>query len=103
MSANAAFWDHVAPLLASGDVEEGTIMGGRCIRVRGEFLAMPHHQVEGMVVKLPKERVAEIIGQGRGQPFSPNGRVFKEWLHVPSYDAELWNALLAEARIFVSR
>jgi hypothetical protein len=93
----------VAPLLAAGDIEEGTIMGGRCVRVRGEFLAMPHHQVEGMVVKLPKDRVAELIAGGKGQPFSPNGRVFKEWLHVPTYDAQLWTALLAEGSAFVSR
>jgi hypothetical protein len=97
------FWDEAAPLLASGDAEEGTVMGHPCIRVGGQFLAMPFHDGPGMVVKLPARRVAEVIAEGRGCPFSPNGRIFREWLHVPRYDAEVWRALLAEGRDYVSR
>ncbi len=101
-TSNAEFWDHVAPLLASGTLDEGTIMGGRCVRVRGEFLAMPNHRGPGMVVKLPRERVTALVTEGRGAPFSPNGRVFREWLLVPGYDAALWDQLLAEGRQFVT-
>lgn len=101
--SNPEFWDHVAPLLAAGAIDEGTIMGGRCVRLRGEFLAMPYHRGPGLVVKLPRERVVALIAAGAGAPFSPNGRVFREWLHVPCYDAALWDALLAEGREFVTR
>jgi hypothetical protein len=100
---NARFWDLAAPLLAAGEADEGTIMGGRCLRIRGQFLAMPHHQAEGLVVKLPARRVAELVASGTGRPFTPNGRVFREWVHIPAYDASLWASLLAEARAFVSR
>ena len=102
-ASGAVFWDHVAPLLASGDVEEGTMMGERCIRVHGAFLAKPHHEDGGLVVKLPKDRVAALIQRGAGQPFVPHGRALKEWVHVPDYDAKFWNGLLAEGREFVTR
>ena len=39
-----AFWDAAEPLIADGTLEEGTIMGGRCVRnTAGEFVGMPHH------------------------------------------------------------
>lgn len=101
--SNRAFWDVAAPLLASGEVEEGSIMGGRCLRVRGQFLAMPFHLGPGMVVKLGRERVAELVASGVGRPFTPNGRVFHEWVHVPEFDVALWQLLLAEGREFVTR
>lgn len=99
---SATFWDHVAPLLASGAADEGTIMGGGCVRVHGEFLAMPYHKGPGLVVKLPRERVAELIEDGRGQSFAPAGRAFREWLHVPAYDPQFWTDLLSEGMAFVS-
>ncbi|MGD9933546.1 MAG: hypothetical protein AB7T37_07480 [Dehalococcoidia bacterium] len=99
---SATFWDHVAPLLASGQAEHGTIMGGGCLRVRGEFLAVPYHKGPGLVVKLPRQRVAELITAGRGQSFAPAGRVFREWLHVPAYDPQFWTDLLSEGMAFVS-
>ena len=95
------FWDHVAPLLASGAADQGTIMGGPCLRVHREFLAMPNHRGPGMVVKLPAPRVAALIREGAGEPFAPAGRVFKEWVLVPRYDPALWDALLDEARRFI--
>ena len=99
---SATFWDHVAPLLASGAAEQGSIMGGACLRVHGEFLAMPHHNGPGLVVKLPRERVAALIAEGRGQSFAPAGRVFREWLHVPAFDPQFWTDLLSEGIVFVS-
>lgn len=101
-AGSATFWDHVAPLLASGAAEHGTIMGGPCLRVHGEFLAMPYHKGPGLVVKLPRERVTAEIAQGRGQSFAPAGRVFREWLHVPEYDPQFWTDLLFEGMVFVS-
>lgn len=94
------FWDHVAPLLTSRRVEEGTIMSSPCIRLGGAFVAMPYHQGPGLVIKLPAGRVADLVAQGTGQPFAPAGRVFKEWVLVERHDAALWDALLDEALAF---
>jgi hypothetical protein len=101
-TTNRDFWDHAAPLLASGELEEGTIMGGPCLRSRGEFVAMPYHLAEGLVAKLPRERVAGLITAGVGFPFAPAGRPFREWVLVTRYDPALWDTLLAEAHAFAT-
>ena len=73
---NAHERDHVAELAAADPrVVEDTIMNGRCARVGTEFLALVDFKGSGLVVKLPRTRVAELIAAGDGQPFAPrNGR-----------------------------
>ena len=46
-------------------------MGGRGARVSGEFLGLVDYKGSGTVVKLPRDRVDELIDQGIGQPFAP--------------------------------
>lgn len=98
------FWE-LAAELQRGDprVVEGTIMNGRCLRVDKEFLALIDRKGSGLVVKLPKARVTELIEQGEGQPFAPAGKVFKEWLSVPHPDRRRWRMLLREGIAHVSR
>lgn len=98
---NDEFWDVAGPLLAEGVIEEGTIMGGPCVRAKGEFVAMPHHKGPGLVVKLPKPRVAELIEDGDGQPFAPAGKVFSEWVLVADHDEDGWAELIRESVSFV--
>ena len=96
------FWQLVGELQAEdGRVHEGRIMSSRCARVDGEFLAMCARQEWGLVVKLPRQRVDELVASGEGRPFSPNGRVFREWVCVPDVDGERWAALLREGVAFV--
>ena len=54
------------------------------------------------MVKLHRDRVAELIDDGRGQPFAPAGKVFKEWVLVEEHDEELWEALIRESVGFVA-
>ncbi|MEZ4501605.1 MAG: hypothetical protein R3C39_03180 [Dehalococcoidia bacterium] len=96
------FWEAAAPLLEDGRAQPGTIMGGECLRAGKEFVAMPHHKGPGIVVKLPRERVTALIEAGQGRPFSPNGRVFREWLLVEDHDPARWTDLLLEAHAFVT-
>lgn len=99
----SVFWELIEEFqLEDPRVEEGTIMGGRCARVSGEFLGLVDYRGSGMVVKLPKERVAELIDQGVGQPFAPAEKVFKEWVAVPKRDRRRWRSLLRESIEFVA-
>lgn len=104
MSSDALFWQLAAELQKDDPrIREGTIMNGRCLRVEGEFLALVDYLGSGLVVKLPKARVAELIEQGVGEPFAPAGRVFKEWVAVRRPDRRRWRSLLREGIAFVGR
>jgi len=97
------FWELIEEFqLEDPRVEEGSIMGGRCARVSGEFLGLVDYKGSGMVVKLPRDRVAELIDQGVGQPFAPAKKVFKEWVAVPERDRRRWRSLLRESIDFVA-
>jgi len=96
-------WELVEELQASNEsVHEGTIMSSRCVRVSGEFLAMPHHKTDGLVVKLPRDRVTELIDAGVGDSFAPAGKVFSEWVAIYDPDEDLWRQLLHEGVEFVT-
>lgn len=102
--AEELLWDLAAELQGSDDrIIEGTIMSSRCLRVGKEFLAMNHHKKSGLVVKLPAQRVADLIEEGTGESFAPAGKVFKEWVAVLEPDESLWRSLLAEGVEFVGR
>jgi hypothetical protein len=97
------FWELVDELRAEDPrVGEGTIMGGRCARVAGEFLALVDFKGSGLVVKLPAVRVRELIAAGEGRPFAPAGKVFKEWVAIPQRDRRRWRSLLREGIAFVA-
>jgi hypothetical protein len=97
------FWELIDELRGEDHrIEEGTIMGGRCARVSGEFLALVDFKGSGLVVKLPRERVEALIDAGTGQTFAPAGKVFKEWVSVPRRDRRRWRSLLREGIEFVA-
>jgi TfoX/Sxy family transcriptional regulator of competence genes len=82
-------------------VTTGTGFGGNPgLRVGGKIFAMLVE--DELVVKLPKDRVAELSGSGVGHPFEPGtGRVMKEWLSVPTDAGRRWKALVEDAKEFV--
>ena len=54
-----------------------------------------------LVVKLPKQRVEELIASGTGKRFDPgHGRLMKEWVAIAPAGGD-WAALAEEARQFV--
>ena len=89
-------------LLYDPAVGRSTMMGYPCVRRAGRFFASFDPRAEALVVKLPRERVAELIADGTGEPFAPNGRVFREWVTIPEPDPAVWEQLLAEARDFAA-
>ena len=77
-----------------------TGFGSTALKVHGSIFAMLPR--EHLVVKLPKERVAEVISVGAGVPFDAGkGRPMKEWVTVVDDDPRTWLELSAEALAFV--
>jgi hypothetical protein len=84
------------------DVTAGTGLGrSQGLRVAGKIFAM--FIEEGLVVKLPKRRVDELVSAGAARQFDPgHGRLMKEWVALSTSTAQDWPALVDEARAFVS-
>ena len=90
-------------LLYEPAIGRATMMGHPCVRLAGRFLAAYDNQAGCLVVKLPGERVAELVDDGRGDPFAPAGKVFREWVSIPTIDLDLWRILLTEAVDFARK
>lgn len=84
-------------LLYDPAIGRATMMGLPCVRLAGTFLASYDTRTARLVVKLPRERVTELVDGGQGEPFAPAGKVFREWVSVPTPDRQLWQTMLAEA------
>ncbi|TDD67086.1 hypothetical protein E1262_20120 [Jiangella aurantiaca] len=87
-------------LLYDPAIGRATMMGYPCVRLAGRFLACYDDKAGRLVLKLPSERVVELVRAGTGDEFAPAGRVFREWVAIPTADRELWRVLLAEAVAF---
>jgi hypothetical protein len=96
------FHEMGASALTRPDVATGTMMGFPCLRVSGAFFASCDHRTGDLIVKLPRDRVAELIDSGVGKPFAPSGRTFREWVLIDDRDPDRWTALIDEAHAFVS-
>ena len=69
--------------------------------VNGKIFAMLTRGL--FVVKLPKERVDDLVDAGKGKRFDPgHGRLMKEWIAVEA-GALPWVALAKEAHSYVRR
>jgi hypothetical protein len=76
--------------------------GSAALTVDGSIFAML--QSGRLVVKLPRERVTALIGEGSGEPFGAGkGRPMREWVAIPEGDDASWRALAEEALAFVGR
>jgi TfoX/Sxy family transcriptional regulator of competence genes len=87
-------------LLYHPAVVRSTMMGRPCVRRAGRFFASFDPEADCLVLKLPTERVEALIDDGAGEPFAPNGRVFREWVAIATPDPSAWARLLAEALDF---
>lgn len=100
---HARFWEIAEPYLASGALVEGTMMGHQCLRSASSngFVATVERATGQLVVKLPKDRVAELIADGVGLSFAPATKVFKEWVALAEFDEHRWTDLIEESMAFV--
>ena len=102
-AARQLYEDLTDDLLYDPAVGRSTMMGFPCVRRAGQFFGSFDHHTGALVVKLPRERVAELVATGEGDPFAPAGRTFREWVSIPQPDPERWRAILAEALEFAGR
>lgn len=80
----------------------GKGFGSTALKFDGRIFAMLSSKGR-FVVKLPRERVDELVGRGQGQYFEPGrGRLMKEWLAVSGQSIS-WLELAREAYRFASR
>ncbi len=97
------FWDVADEFIATGRVEEGTMMGHHCLRSTkgGGFVATVERSSGDLVVKLPRTRVGELIESGDGREFAPAGKVFRGWVAVSPAGTDQWASLIEESIEFV--
>lgn len=90
-------------LLSDPRVEEGTGFGRMPgLRTGNRIFAMLCRGE--LVVKLPRERVDELVAAGAAARFDArrDGRPMKEWASVPPEHAANWGPIAHEALHFVS-
>jgi hypothetical protein len=102
-SSRDALFRQLTDLLSHDDhrVTRSTMMGFPCLRVDDKFFACIERATGNLILKLPTERINELVRTGSGQPFAPNGRVFKQWVACPAPARKSWTDLLNEARRYV--
>jgi hypothetical protein len=75
--------------------------GSDALTVHGQIFAMVTRG--RLVVKLPRDRVSELIDRGDGLPFDAGkGRPMKEWVVLTEASRRRWQSLSGEACDFVS-
>lgn len=91
------------PGVSYGKDEPGAAnrFGSNALKVAGKIFAMLVRG--GLVVKLPRGRVDELVDAGEGTRFEPRpGRPMAEWLALDPASKLDWLALAAEALRFVA-
>lgn len=101
LDPKTSFWELADVLVAEGKAERGTMMRMECLRVKGNFVAAVAFEGE-LVVKFDKARVDELVASGKGRPFAPAGRVFREWVSFPTFDRMQWDTMIREACAFAA-
>ncbi|MEO6116936.1 MAG: hypothetical protein ABIP33_11175 [Pseudolysinimonas sp.] len=97
--ADAARWDDLtSEFLTKPGVTLERAFSRTSLMVGGKLFASAGHG--GLLIKVSAARVAELIANEQGQPFSTGGgRVMREW--VVAAPATDWRALAAESMAFV--
>ena len=85
-------------------IERGKMLQATGLKTAGKFFAFVSSRGE-LVVKLPEQRVTELIARGTGSPLNPRGtgRPMREWVCLMPRDARTCARYVDEARKFVTR
>lgn len=98
-AGEAVFGPVVSAFRGDAKVTAARMFGSAGLKVNGKVFAMV---VKGkLVVKLPKERVDDLVSSGSGEYFDPgHGKLMKEWVAI-SGPKPSWTDLAREACRFV--
>jgi hypothetical protein len=90
------FWSKVKEhFLKMSDVQKQ----GESLKAMKKMFAM--FNKGNYVVKLPKERVEDLISSGDGLPYDPgNGKIMKEWVIILEEYSSKWIEYASEAKTF---
>ena len=78
-------------------VEISTMMGSPCLRYNGNFMAMMFDKADSLIIKVPAERVNELIVEGFGNEFNFTKKRFKEWVLIPIEFVDKYENYIREA------
>jgi hypothetical protein len=74
--------------------------GSNALCVDGRIFAIP--RPDGLVLKLPRQRVAELLASGQGRPFDAGkGKPMQEWVVLGRLPEKRLLQLASEALAFV--
>jgi len=92
-------WEALVEGAEGGAVSRGSMFGSQGLRTGRKFFAVWWH--EQLVLKLPPDRLDELVRAGTATPFEPmDGRPMNGWVVIgPGAD---WPPLVEEARAFVA-
>ena len=89
------------PLVTLPSTRKGGKFGASGLKVGGRIFAMLSKGE--LVVKLPRQRVDELVAARTGRPFDPGrGRLMKEWVTIAPGNSRDWRTLAEEALQFVA-
>jgi TfoX/Sxy family transcriptional regulator of competence genes len=88
-----------AEYLTRDGVDIGPMFGSEGLRIRGKVFAFLVK--DGIIAKLPEERVTHWEASGRAERMIMRERAMREWVHVPDDAVDLWREIVAEAFAFV--
>jgi hypothetical protein len=93
-------WDDLVDrFLAEPDVDVRTAFASPALRVGGKIFAM---LIRGeLVLKLPAQRCAALVADGRATAFEAGGRTMREWVALGGVEPAEWQDLAEEAQDFV--
>jgi hypothetical protein len=97
----AAYRDVVDALLSDPAVSESQMMGMPALKVGSKMFG--GRWQDALIVRIGRNRVAELVAAERAEPFDPSGRgrTMKDWA-VLEEPADDWLSLAVEAKAFTA-
>ncbi len=91
----------VAVFANDRNVGQMKMFGSVGLKVKGKVFTF--YRKGDLVLKLPEDRVAELVKSKKGKLFDPgHGRTSKAWIEVSPKAAKEWRALSKESYAFVA-
>ena len=86
--------------LATSGAVMGRALSKNAVTIDGKIVAFVTRGV--LVVKLPSDRIAELVAAGEAEPMRMGARVMREWVSIAPEFGPLWLAFAKESAAFVA-